>query len=121
MRNLNEQEIHNRIKKMNISWIIEDKLIHREIVFKDFVEAFSFMTAVAIKAEESDHHPECKNIYDKVNITLNTVLIVGHRFGNYSHNKVNITLDTHDACGLTNKDFQLAKGIDQILKNYANL
>lgn len=53
------------------------------------------MTAVAIIAEKSDHHPNWKNVYNKVNIALNT----------------------HDADGLANKDFKLAKGIDQILKN----
>ena len=67
-----------------------------EIIFKDFVEAFSFMTAVAIIAEKSDHHPNWQNTY----------------------NKVNIALSTHDADGLTNKDFLLAKGIDQIIKSY---
>jgi 4a-hydroxytetrahydrobiopterin dehydratase len=54
------------------------------------------MTAVAMIAEKSDHHPNWKNVYNNVTISLNT----------------------HDADGLTKKDFQLAKGIDQILKNY---
>jgi 4a-hydroxytetrahydrobiopterin dehydratase len=96
MTNLNKQEIQYRMKEIDNAWILEGKFINREITFKDFVEAFSFMTAVAIKAEKSDHHPNWENVYNKVNITLNT----------------------HDADGLTNKDFQLAKGIDQILKSY---
>jgi 4a-hydroxytetrahydrobiopterin dehydratase len=96
MTNLNKQEIQDRMKEINVLWVLEGKFIHREIIFKDFVEAFSFMTAVAMIAEKSDHHPDWKNVYNKVNITLNT----------------------HDADGLTNKDFQLAKGIDQKLKNY---
>lgn len=99
MTNLNKQEIQDRMKEIDILWVQEGKFIHREIIFKDFVEAFSFMTSVAIIAEKSDHHPNWKNVYNKVNIALNT----------------------HDADGLTNKDFQLAKGIDQIIKNYANL
>jgi 4a-hydroxytetrahydrobiopterin dehydratase len=97
MTNLNEQEIQNNMKEIDALWVLKGKFIHRDIIFKDFVEAFSFMTAVAIIAEKSDHHPNWKNVYNKVNITLNT----------------------HDADGLTKKDFQLAKKIDQILKNYA--
>jgi 4a-hydroxytetrahydrobiopterin dehydratase len=99
MVNLNRQEIQDSMKEIDALWVLEGKFIHREIVFKDFVEAFSFMTAVAIIAEKLEHHPNWKNVYNKVTIHLNT----------------------HDADGLTKKDFQLAKGIDQIIKNYANL
>ena len=99
MTNLSKQEIQDRMKEIDVLWVVEGKFIHREIIFKDFVEAFSFMTAVAIIAEKSDHHPNWKNVYNKVTIDLNT----------------------HDADGITIKDFQLAKGIDQIVKNYANL
>lgn len=99
MTNLNEQEIHERMKEIDISWVLlKSKFIHREIIFKDFIEAFSFMTSVAIIAEKAGHHPDWKNIYNKVNIVLNT----------------------HDADGLTNKDFQLAKGIDQLIKKIDN-
>jgi pterin-4a-carbinolamine dehydratase len=41
-----------------------------EILFKNFIEAFSFMTAVALVAEKSGHHPNWKNVYNKVNIAL---------------------------------------------------
>ena len=99
MTNLNKQEIKDKMKQIDILWVLRGKFIHREIIFKDFVEAFSFMTAVAIIAEKSDHHPNWKNVYNKVPIALNT----------------------HDVDGLTKKDFQLAKGIDQIIKNFANL
>ena len=99
MTNLSKQEIQDRMKEIDVLWVVEGKFIHREIIFKDFVEAFSFMTAVAIIAEKSDHHPNWKNVYNKVTIDLNT----------------------HDADGITIKDFQLAKGIDQIVKNYANI
>ena len=98
MKNLNKQEIQDSLKEIDILWVLEGKFIQREIIFKDFVEAFSFMTAVAIIAEKSDHHPNWKNVYNKVTITLNT----------------------HDVDGLTNKDFQLAKGIDHILKSRHN-
>jgi len=96
MTNLNEQEIQDRMKEIDVSWILKGKFIHREILFKDFIEAFSFMTSVAIVAEKLGHHPDWKNVYNKVNIALNT----------------------HDADGLTNKDFQLAKKIDRILKTF---
>jgi 4a-hydroxytetrahydrobiopterin dehydratase len=62
-------------------------------MFNNFVQAFSFMTAVALIAEKLDHHPNWKNVY----------------------NKVNIALTTHEADGLTTSDFQLAKEIDQII------
>jgi 4a-hydroxytetrahydrobiopterin dehydratase len=95
MIKLNEQEIQDRIKNIDSVWLLKGKFIHREILFKDFIQAFSFMTSVAIIAEKSNHHPNWKNVYNKVNIALNT----------------------HDADGLTDKDFQLASEIDQILKN----
>jgi len=95
MTNLNEEEIQDSMKEIDVLWILKGKFIHREILFKDFIEAFSFMTSVAIIAEKLGHHPNWKNVYNKVNIALNT----------------------HDADGLTNKDFQLAKKIDGILKN----
>jgi len=75
-------------------WIVKGKFIYRELLFKNFIEAFSFMTSVALVAEKSGHHPNWKNVYNKVTIALNT----------------------HDADGITAKDFELAKAIDQILK-----
>ncbi|TLP80153.1 4a-hydroxytetrahydrobiopterin dehydratase [Maribacter sp. ACAM166] len=96
MTNLNKQEAQNRMKEIDTLWALKGKSIYREIIFKNFVEAFSFMTSVAIIAEKSGHHPTWENVY----------------------NKVNIALSTHDADGLTNKDFQLAKGIDEILTSY---
>ena len=62
----------------------------RELVFKDFNRAFAFMTQVALAAEKADHHPEWFNVY----------------------NKVRITLSTHDAGGVTQKDIDLARFID---------
>ncbi|PQV47175.1 4a-hydroxytetrahydrobiopterin dehydratase [Paraburkholderia sp. BL21I4N1] len=66
--------------------------IQRQFKFADFNEAFGFMTRVAIKAQEMDHHPEWFNVY----------------------NKVEITLSTHDANGLTERDIKLATFIDSI-------
>ena len=77
-------------------WIydgVADAISH-EFKFKDFSEAFGFMTRVALLAQAADHHPEWSNVY----------------------NKVRITLSTHDAGGLTEKDVALAEQIDQLLK-----
>lgn len=76
-------------------WDYEDArdAITRTIVFADFVEAFGFMTQVAILAEKADHHPEWKNVY----------------------NRVEILLTTHDAGGLSERDIELAEAIDGVL------
>lgn len=96
MTALNKQEIQDKMKEIDSLWVLKDQFIHKKIIFKDFVEAFSFMTSVAIIAEKSEHHPNWKNVYNKVIIDLNT----------------------HDADGITNKDFQLAKEIDELMKKY---
>jgi 4a-hydroxytetrahydrobiopterin dehydratase len=76
-------------------WIEENNALHRTFQFKDFSEAFSFMTRVAFLAEKLDHHPNWSNVY----------------------NTVNITLTTHDAGNtLTDKDRLLAAQIDNLLK-----
>jgi 4a-hydroxytetrahydrobiopterin dehydratase len=67
--------------------------ISRGFTFKDFVEAFGFMTRVALLAEKADHHPDWKNAW----------------------NKVEIVLTTDDAGGLTSQDMALAKRIDELL------
>lgn len=67
--------------------------IEKSYRFDDFVEAFGFMTRVAILAEKDDHHPEWFNVY----------------------NKVDITLTTHDADGLSLRDVKLARKIDALL------
>ncbi len=64
--------------------------IARKFEFKNFNEAFGFMTRVALLAEKMDHHPEWFNVY----------------------NKVEVTLSTHDAGGVTEKDIKLARAMD---------
>ncbi len=76
-------------------WIEKDNKLVAEFQFKDFIEAFSFMTKVAILAEKQNHHPEWSNVW----------------------NKVTIQLSTHDAGNIvTEKDHRLAKAISTILK-----
>ena len=67
--------------------------ISRDFKFKDFSEAFAFMTRVALLAQAADHHPEWSNVY----------------------NKVSITLTTHSDKGLSAKDTKLAGEIDGLL------
>ncbi|KYQ99804.1 pterin-4-alpha-carbinolamine dehydratase [Tieghemostelium lacteum] len=70
--------------------------IHRVFIFKDFNEAFAFMTRTAIVAEKMDHHPEWFNVY----------------------NKVDVTLSTHDANGLTTNDIELSQKMDSFAKQF---
>ena len=67
--------------------------ITRRFVFADFVEAFGFMTRVALLAEKADHHPEWSNVW----------------------NRVDILLTTHDASGLSHRDIDLAGAIDALV------
>lgn len=69
-----------------------DKAIERKFAFADFSEAFAFMARVALLAEQRDHHPEWFNVY----------------------NRVEITLTTHDADGLSVRDVEMAKAIDAL-------
>lgn len=66
--------------------------IRRTLEFADFREAFAFMTRVALKAEAMGHHPDWSNVYRTVQIALST----------------------HDAGGLTDSDFKLARYIDKV-------
>jgi 4a-hydroxytetrahydrobiopterin dehydratase len=93
---LNEQEIKSKLSTIDKSWSINGKHIKRTFVFKDFIEAFSFMTSVAIISEKLNHHPNWENVY----------------------NKVTITLSTHDAGGLTDLDFKLALAVDTVFLKY---
>lgn len=73
-------------------WSIEDGKLHREFIFANFVEAFGFMTQAAILAEKANHHPEWFNVYKKVVVDLTT----------------------HEAGGITERDFSLAKQMERI-------
>jgi 4a-hydroxytetrahydrobiopterin dehydratase len=71
----------------------DGEAIARSFRFADFSEAFAFMTRVALLAEQADHHPEWSNVY----------------------NRVEITLTTHDAGGLSLRDVKMAKKIDALV------
>jgi 4a-hydroxytetrahydrobiopterin dehydratase len=69
--------------------------IERTFTFKDFNEAFGFMSRAALVAEKSDHHPEWRNVYKTVEVVLST----------------------HDAGGVTSRDVDLAKAMNAIAKS----
>lgn len=75
-------------------WKEENNKLNQSFEFKNFIEAFGFMSKVALVAEKLNHHPEWKNVYNKVEITLTT-----HDEGNT----------------ITEKDRELAKAIDELI------
>jgi 4a-hydroxytetrahydrobiopterin dehydratase len=77
-----------------IMWEEKNNSLYRKFQFKNFSEAFAFMTRVALEAEKMDHHPSWTNVYNTVEITLNT------------HSEGNI---------VTEKDRKLAKKIDALV------
>jgi 4a-hydroxytetrahydrobiopterin dehydratase len=82
---LDGSEIEARLRALD-TWKLESGKLHREFRFANFIEAFGFMTQVALHAEKLDHHPEWSNVYDRVSVDLTT----------------------HDAGGITELDFELA-------------
>jgi 4a-hydroxytetrahydrobiopterin dehydratase len=70
-------------------WELREDALHRELKFRDFVEAFSLMTLVAFMAERMNHHPDWRNVY----------------------NRVTIRLTTHDVGGVSEKDVAMARDI----------
>lgn len=80
------------------NWSFDGTYISRIFKFNNFVNAFSFMTSVALEAEKMDHHPDWTNIYNSVTIKLNS----------------------HDAKGITQQDFDLAQAIDRLFEKCKN-
>jgi len=74
-------------------WRIKEGKLYREFTFPDFVLAFGFMTKVAILSEKANHHPEWSNVY----------------------NSVVINLTTHEAGGISKRDFELAQEISKLI------
>jgi 4a-hydroxytetrahydrobiopterin dehydratase len=77
------------------SEVVGRDAIERTFTFKDFNEAFGFMSRAALVAEKSDHHPEWRNVYKTVEVVLST----------------------HDAGGVTSLDIELAKAMNAIAKS----
>lgn len=92
MKALTELQIRSRMKELN-GWEFNDNSLQTSFEFKDFKDAFSVMTRIAFEAEKMNHHPNWSNVY----------------------NYLEINLSTHDADGVTEKDFELAKIIDELV------
>ena len=88
-KKLSGNELDEIVKSMS-GWEVEDEKLQKIFKFSNFVEAFGFMTKIALEAEKINHHPEWSNVY-------NTVVV---------------KLSTHDADGITDYDIKLAKIID---------
>jgi len=88
---LSDAEIEAQASKLS-GWTLQDSKLETKRKFKDFVEAIAFVNKLVEPAESAGHHPDIE----------------------VSYNKVKITLTTHDAGGLTQKDFDLAAEISQI-------
>jgi 4a-hydroxytetrahydrobiopterin dehydratase len=87
----NESEIQQALADLR-SWTVVDGKLHREYRFRGFVQAFGFMAQAALVAERAAHHPEWFNVY----------------------NRVVVDLTTHEAGGITTKDFDLAREMEAI-------
>ncbi|MFT5717796.1 MAG: 4a-hydroxytetrahydrobiopterin dehydratase [Oleiphilaceae bacterium] len=97
IESLSQSAIDISLKELNEDvdklWTIKEGKLYREFKFPDFISAFGFMTKVAILAERANHHPEWSNVY----------------------NKVVISLTTHEAGGISKRDFALVHEISKLI------
>jgi 4a-hydroxytetrahydrobiopterin dehydratase len=96
---LEQSDIDARLATLRGStgaWSLRNGKLYREFQFRDFVQAFGFMTQAALVAERMDHHPEWFNVYRTVRVEL----------------------ATHDAKGLTGLDFELATAMNEIAARF---
>ncbi|MFS8797976.1 4a-hydroxytetrahydrobiopterin dehydratase [Thermostichus sp. MS-CIW-36] len=88
---LSEAEVQAKLENLP-GWSLQDGKLHRQFQFRSFVEAFGWMSSVALVAESMGHHPEWSNVY----------------------NRVRVDLTTHDAGGITELDFTLAQRMNEL-------
>ena len=88
---LTDAQVEEQLRALP-SWSLRADKLYRELSFPNFVKAFGFMSSVALVAERMDHHPEWSNVYGRVVIELTT----------------------HDAGGVTERDFELAREIEAL-------
>ena len=91
MTRFSEPELKEALSNLT-GWTVVEGKLHKQYKFRDFVHAFGFMATAALVVEKMGHHPEWFNVY----------------------NQVTVDLTTHDAQGITSKDADLAKALDQI-------
>lgn len=89
---MNMEDLENEIKELK-EWKKIEKKLEKNFKFRDFVEAFGFVTKIALIAEKMNHHPDIKITY----------------------NSVDIELTTHDINGISRNDVTLARKIDELL------
>ncbi|MGB5941921.1 MAG: 4a-hydroxytetrahydrobiopterin dehydratase [Leeuwenhoekiella sp.] len=92
MEKLDQATIDKKLEKLD-GWEYAEDAIHTTLEFENFKEAFATMTRIAFEAEAQQHHPEWTNVF----------------------NELSISLSTHDAGGITEKDFKLAETIEGIV------
>ena len=92
MKPLKNEEIRQQLDQIDSDWHLDDGKLHRTFIFSDFIEAFGFMARAAIHAEKMNHHPEWSNVYKRVEVFL----------------------VTHEAGGITQRDFELAAIMDAL-------
>lgn len=90
---LSQSQIHDEVARLS-NWSVKEGKLHAEFRFTDFVNAFAFMTKVALAAESAQHHPEWRNVYNRVTIDL-------------------VTHDAGDA--ISRKDIDMARKIDEFI------
>ena len=88
---LSEEQIKEELANLS-GWSIVNGKLHKDFVFKDFIEAFGFMSTAALHIEKMNHHPEWFNVY----------------------NKIKVDLTTHDAGGITQNDINLARILNSL-------
>jgi len=94
MGKLTNEEIVGRLVNLK-GWEYVNGSIEKSFIFTNFKEAFSMMTRIAFECEAQNHHPDWSNVYKTLNVRLNT----------------------HDAGGVTEKDFKLANSIEEIVSS----
>ena len=94
MEKLSVEKIEDKLKSLE-GWEYVNESIETSFEFKNFKEAFTVMTRIAFECEAQHHHPDWNNVY----------------------NSLHIRLSTHDADGVTEKDFKLAESIENIISS----
>jgi len=89
---LSDEQIKKELANLP-GWSIVNGKLHKDFVFKDFIEAFGFMSTAALHIEKMNHHPEWFNVY----------------------NKIKVDLTTHDAGGITQNDITLARILNSLI------
>jgi 4a-hydroxytetrahydrobiopterin dehydratase len=92
---MSEQEIAEALAALP-EWSVKDAKLHREYRFEDFIHAFGFMAAAAIAIEKMNHHPAWTNVWSSVTVDL----------------------WTHDAGGITKRDFELAALLERLASRF---